>query len=687
MTLSKCKIATLLLLAAGIVGTGFGFAWHRSPTVQATETAREESAQDGPAPVPARPEEKKKIAVTGRVLDDNGKPVPGAKVDLVAWEVQKFSTWERYAIERTEFKARTTSDADGRFRLTTPELPPLYRRAAVVLARAPGHALDWAPVSPNAGTANFELRLPAEGHVAGKLVNLQGGPVASVKIHASRLTRKKADGWITLPLPDDAITATTDDQGRFNFGSIGEGTRSAHLEINDLHCAPKEWDVTVAGNKEKAARQLLVLTPPQVIEGRVICEDTGKPMPYARLEVDTYVKLEEGYTTGGGSVLGQADAQGRFKMSTAPGNTGFVMAIPPAGQPYLKHSTNFDWPKGTVRQKVEVKVPRGLLLHGKVTEAGTGKPLANASVQADYAGWGRALTAADGSYTLAVPPGRVHIAVTAPTPDYIAEPGGSAELMIGKPGGDPLYFHAAATLDLKKGEQPKEMSFALRRGVTLKGTVVAPDGKPVKDAVLLVGRLRPPWEKALTPIEIHNGHWELRGCDLERTYHLLFLACHEKPQLTMTAEGIGSTGRLMLPMLLGPKNRLGAAVDIPAKKAGSKPVEVRLQPTGSTRLRFHDAQGKILPNHNPSLELVVSPGPTFAKALQEGTLAGETVYLAAPIGQPGTNPPQADDAGTIIVEGLIPGATYRLRNFQQPEIFKDFAVESGKRAEVDVTVK
>lgn len=65
-------------------------------------------------------------------------------------------------------------------------------------------------------------------------------------------------------------------------------------------------------------------------------------------------------------------------------------------------------------------------------------------------------------------------------------------------------------------------------------------------------------------------------------------------------------------MLLGPKNKLGAAVDIATKKAGGGPVEVRLQPTGSARLRFHDAQGKIIPSYNPNLELVVSPGPTFS---------------------------------------------------------------------------
>ncbi len=698
MTLSKCKIATLILLAAGIVGTGFGFALHRSPTVQATETAREESPQAQPAPVSARPEEKKEIAVTGRVVDENGKPIAGAEVAVVVQEVLRFSSWERNALDKTELKARTTSDADGRFRLTTPQLPPVTRRGVRVLARAPGHALAWAPVDPDAREAKVELRLAPEGPIAGKVVDLAGGPVAGLKIHASRLTRKKGDGSDTLPLPADAVTATTDERGRFAFPSIGRGL-SAHLEIDDLQCAPKELDVN-AGD-EKSGYLVLGVMPPQVIEGRVVCEDTGKPMPYARLDINSYTKSEEGYFTGGGAVLGQADAQGRFKISTYPGNTGFVIAMPPDGQPYLVNSTDFNWSKGMVKQEVEVKLSRGLLVHGKITEAGSGKPLANASVEYQTArddvvkvkskisgGWrGRVLTATDGSYTLAVPPGRCHLLVTAPTPDYIAEPVGSAGVEIAKPGGDPFYYHAVAVLDLKGDEKPKEMSFALRRGVTLKGTVMDPDGKPVKDAVLLVGGLRPAWEKALTPTEIHDGRWELRGCDPERTYHLLFLACPDKPQMLMTAEGIGSTGRLMLPMLLGPKNKLGAAVDIPAKKAGGGPVEVRLQPTGSARLRFHDAQGKILPSYNPSLELVVSPGPTFAKALQEGTLAGETAYLMAPIGQPGKKPPQADDAGAIIVEGLIPGATYRLRNFQQPEIFKEFTVESGKRAEVDVTVK
>jgi hypothetical protein len=506
-----------------------------------------------------------------------------------------------------------------------------------------------------------------------------------LKISATHMTWHKGNDWRHLPLPENFVTAATDNQGRFAFRGVGRDL-GVDLDIDDLHCAPKKLDVNT-GQPEKSGHLVIGVAPPAIVEGRAVCEDTGKPMANAALEVQTSAKSEEGLLTPRGLVTGRTDARGHFRVSTLPGSTGFVVVHPPQGQPYLVTFKTFDWPKGAVRQEVEVKLARGVLLHGKVTEAPGGKPIANASVQNGGDWVGRVLTAADGSYTLAVPPGRARLLVTAPTPDYIAEPVGSAELLIGKPGGDPVYYHAAAPLDLKKDEKSKEVSFALRRGVTLKGTVVDPDGKPVKDAVLLVGGLRPAWEKSLTPIEIHNGHWEVRGCDPERRYQLLFLACPETPKPGQTFEGVGSPGRPLLPMLLGPKNKLGAAVEASAKNAGAEPREVRLKPTGSARLHVLDANGKPAPPHvQPSLELVVSPGPTFAAALQAGAMAGETVYLAERLTPAGKQPGNGDPPGTLTVDGLIPGATYRVRQLHQPKVLKDFTAEPGKTIDVDVPV-
>jgi RNA polymerase sigma factor (sigma-70 family) len=704
MFATRLKIATAFLLAAGALAVGIGVGLcarpaqaqrqDEAPAAGAKEQARD-PGQHGKAP--AQAEERTEIAITGRVLDPDGKPVAGAQVAVARREVLRFSIWERYVIDRTELTAKTTTDAEGRFHFTVPRPPPITRREVRVVARAPGHGLGWTTVNPDATRAEAEVRLLPEARVAGKVVDLQGGPVAGLKISATRLTRRGARPD-ALPVPDDALTATTDKEGRFAFQGVGR-LLTVHLEINDVRFAPKELDVDT-GNQAKAGNVLLGLAPGQVIEGRVLYADTKKPVPHAHLEVDSYSKSEEGYINGGGAVFGQTDAEGRFKISTYPGSTGFISATPPPGQPYLVNSRNFDWPKGTVKQELEVTVPRGILVRGKITEAPSGKPVAGASVEYQIPrddvvkrkglvmGWAaRVLSAADGSYAIAVPPVPGHLLVTAPTPDYVAEPLGSAELELGKPGGDPVYYHASSFLALKEDARSTEKSFTLRRGVTLRGSLVDPDGKPVKTAVMFCGGFRPAWEKALSPVTVHDGRWDLRGCDPERTYHLLFLACRDKVQEVLTAEAIGSNGRLLLPMLLGPKNKLGAAVDVSAKKSGAAPVEVHLKPTGSARLHFRDAQGKQLSQYNPALEVVIAPGPTFPKALETGALAGETVYLAAPLGAEGKPPAQADGAGALLVEGLIPGATYRLRQFQQAEVLKEFTAESGKRLDVDITVQ
>jgi protocatechuate 3,4-dioxygenase beta subunit len=581
--------------------------------------------------------------------------------------------------------ARTTSEAEGRFRLTVPQPLPVFRHQLLVLARAPGHGIGWAGVKSQATRAEAEVRLLPEGTIAGRVVDLQGGPVVDLKISATHMVWHKGDDWRHLPLPQNLLTATTDDQGRFAFRGVGRDL-GVHLDIHDLHCAPKKLDVNT-GEPEKSGHLVIGVVPPAVVEGRAVCEDTGEPMANATLEVYTVAKSEEGYLTPAGSVFDKTDARGHFRVSAVPGTAGSVMVHPPQGQPYLVTSKTFDWPKGAVRQEVEVKLSRGVLLHGKVTEAPGGKPVANASVQNGGNWVGRVLTAADGSYTLSLPPGRARILVTAPTPDYIAQPIGSALLELGKPGGDAVYYHATATLDLKKDEKRKELSFTLRRGVTLKGTLVDPDGKPVKEAVLLVGHFRPPWEKALSPIEIHDGHWELRGCDPQRSCQVLFLATPDRSQLVQTFEGIGSNLRLMLPQLMGPKVKFGASLEVSAKNAGKEPLEVRLKPTASARLHVLDATGKPAPHVQLSLELVVSPRPPFAAALQAGTMAGETVYLAERLAPAGKQPGNGDLPGTLTMHGLIPGATYRVRQFQQPRVLKDFTAESGKMIDVDVPVQ
>src|SRR5262249_9935471 len=150
---------------------------------------------------------------------------------------------------------------------------PVTRRGVRVLARAPGHGLAWATVDPDATRAEVDVRLPPEGRIAGKVVDLQGAAVVGLAVHARRPARK-GDGGAALPLPNAVVTAKTDDGGRFTFPGLGPNV-TAHLEIDDVRFAPKELDVDTA-DRAKAEHVLLALPPGQVLEGRVVYADTGK---------------------------------------------------------------------------------------------------------------------------------------------------------------------------------------------------------------------------------------------------------------------------------------------------------------------------------------------------------------------------------------------------------------------------
>ena len=66
----------------------------------------------------------------------------------------------------------------------------------------------------------------------------------------------------------------------------------------------------------------------------------------------------------------RADDQGRFKASPHSGDYFRMRVVPADGQPYLVGEAEFAWTKGAVRKELDIKLPRGRLIQGKVTDAG-----------------------------------------------------------------------------------------------------------------------------------------------------------------------------------------------------------------------------------------------------------------------------------------------------------------------------
>ena len=127
----------------------------------------------------------------------------------------------------------------------------------------------------------------------------------------------------------------------------------------------------------------------------------------------------------------RADDQGRFTINPYAGDYFRLRAFPARGPalPGAGGRVRLDQGGGQEGRSTS-QLPRGVLIRGKVTEEGTGRPVAGASVQffprkrsGDVVHGFEAIVASkeDGSFQVAVPPGKGHLMVLGPTLDYIPQ--------------------------------------------------------------------------------------------------------------------------------------------------------------------------------------------------------------------------------------------------------------------------
>ena len=296
----------------------------------------------------------------------------------------------------------------------------------------------------------------------------------------------------------------------------------------------------------------------------------------------------------------------------------------------------FAWTKGAVRKELDIKLPRGVLVRGKVTEAGTNRPLAGSSIQfipvrarggRGVLSGSQAIVAShgDGSFDIAVPPGKGHLLVFGPTGDYLLDSIGSNRIFNDRPGGLRYYAHAILPYEAEAGEPPREVAAALRPGATIKGRVEGPDGQAVADAVII---------SALYPgSKVRDGRFELHGVAPEGSARIA---------------------------ILDPAHEWGATAEVSGKPTGEEPT-IRLQPCGKAKARFVGPDGKPVARHQPIFEFVATPGPSQFSLDEKdrAELLADADYVANIDGEHYGRPPSADAEGRIVLPDLVPGATYR----------------------------
>jgi RNA polymerase sigma factor (sigma-70 family) len=684
-TVGKVKAVGVLLVIVALLGVGAGLVGSGPP---AAPEVRKKSPAAPAAPVElnAAPDEKE-MTVTGRVLGADGKPLPAARVAVLAG-VRKFLRSGSLSSERVVLGVGKTDD-EGRFSLNVARTSSARNWGADVLAAYPDCGLGWESFDPDAERPAAQIRLGPEQVIRGQLQDIQGEPAAGVKLQVAHVARVRSREDVEAQVraeklraegnalvmrkdvsfrndevflhdpPDDLplwpAAVTTDDRGRFVVRGVGRGM-SVSLYVRDDRFAFQSLEVADTSDPEQAEKIRRALDPARALAGRVTYADTGRPA--ANVELMAW---------GWGSRV-RTDREGRYRLSSARGphysgeEKAILMAFPPEGEPYCNMQKEFQWPKGAVKHTLDLELPRGVLVRGKVTDESTGKPvegaqvryfaqLDNPNVKAEENGPynfanGRDMTAtdADGIFRIAARPGAGYLLVEGPDAEYVLrENGGQRRLFEGKRGGQPWRSHGFVALDFKPGAEPVDATVSLRKGVTISGEVTGPEGRDVGDLQVFC-RL----EGFNThPVKVRGSRFELHGCDPEEAITVLFFDA---------------------------ANNWGAAAKMSAKDAGGKPARVRLAPCGSAQARFLDKEGKPLGDFYPGLFLVLAD--------RQGDTAAQTLQVAAPFRKLG---PHTDADGYCTFSTLIPGATYQ---FGHAEIKTTFTAEPDKILKVpDIVVQ
>jgi len=677
MLLNKLKLTVATLLFLAIIAGGAGL-------MARTAALRKDEAKSSAAglQLPQAPRHDRttpssapdRMVITGRVLDPNGKPVAGARVAVVALPLPQPQTHDLRALERTQVLGSARADALGHFRVDFPR-SMIGRWDVDLVAGATGWALGARAMEPNTTSADETITLQPERILRGRFIDLQGQPIAGVSVRVYQYnglpyeTAGEAPPW---PGP-----VTTDGQGRFALRGTGPNGTLMLEARSDGHA--RQMFRIDPGDEAWARETNFALSPAQAIEVRVTRADDGKPVPGAWVNVIAPRRGVVARPVPVPETNARTDENGLVRITPALGESFWITASAPASVPYLNQRVILEWPKGAVRQAVELKLMRGLPVRGTITEEPSGKPVAGALVtysmtrRADrrlYRDFQsmlcEAVTTADGHFQITVPPGPGHLLVRAATPDFLHVATSGLELGTGFLPNRLMYPDGLAHIDPKPDETSHEVTMRLRRGVTVAGHVIGPDSKPVAKAIAF-GRTYVPYNGRgliftysnayLSEIEVRDGRFEIPGCD------------PEKPSVFHFFDR---------------EHQLGATVELGGKSARSGPLVVRLEKCGAVRVRYKDPQGKPLAGRQLEgrgrgledfLLLIITPGVT--DMVRDKAMADMEFHTN--LDEKRLRGLRTDADGRGIMESLIPGATYRFRGH-------DFTAVAGKTIDLPEVV-
>ncbi len=420
------------------------------------------------------------VTVRGTVLDPDGKPVEGAEVSAIAYQ-QRFLEFPEHPFKPPAGTSRT--DATGHFEVSfrKSQSDRGYEgeemwNSTTIIARQPGFGAAFGTYGSFEDANAAMLRLVADQPIHGRIVDLEGRPVAGATLELGGVGANREQDlsrWISavrdgvgyynsqeFGRPSASHIAMrvvhpdpirTDADGRFTVTGIG-GQRYAlfrftapGMAVSKIHVVtvpvePFRVDYGSAGFKHivpyYGSDFQFAAEPSQPIEGVVRNSKTKQPLAGATVVLD---KLAGTMLAGVKAAETVSDEQGRYRLDGMPrGEGNRILVLPPEDKPYFARYVD-DVPISEDFSPVtlDLEIQRGLWITGRVSEQETGRPIQQARVW--YYPWpnnphlgepgkdpsdklavrqGEVRTDADGRYRVVGLPGRGLVAAWCPSEPY-----------------------------------------------------------------------------------------------------------------------------------------------------------------------------------------------------------------------------------------------------------------------------
>jgi len=323
-------------------------------------------------------EEAKQITCSGKVVDDQNRPIAGAKVALH----EMVYGGAAYSYE-TKLIGEVTTRADGAFSFSTNAESEVYRYGYIVVEKE-GLSLGFANWRMREGNKELEIQLSQPKELAGIVVDEKDKPVSGAEVSISMLfigTMREERG-VGGPLAIELFTSTTDAAGKFKFTKIPPKATAEFIMKKDGKATVGTFKSTGTSDQRLnfAAGQAdikLVLPIESKIEGIVVIKDTGKPVS----DLQLVARSEQGIPYFRQKPF-VSNKNGKFRINgLAPGiyTLGPVQSTEGLAE-WIAESVEVIAEAGKTVSDVKIELSKGGILEVVVTDAVNKKPVEKVSV-------------------------------------------------------------------------------------------------------------------------------------------------------------------------------------------------------------------------------------------------------------------------------------------------------------------